>query len=70
MVTGVDLMNSILLLAVAVLTSVNTYYSRKTEKNTNSMKDALVLTTAIASDAVGFERGRQMEKTEQKEEKK
>ena len=34
--------NTWMLFVVAVLTGINTYYSRKTEKNTNSMKDALV----------------------------
>lgn len=73
MILGVGLDRWILLL-IAVLTLINTYYSRETkkaavltEKNTNSMKDALVAATAIASDATGFERGRQMEKVEQKE---
>lgn len=47
-----------ILLAVAVMNIFTLYYTRRTEKNTNSMKDALVLKTAEASDAAGHERGR------------
>jgi hypothetical protein len=43
---------------VAVATAVNTYYSRRTEQNTNSMKDALVAKTAEASHAQGEAKGR------------
>jgi hypothetical protein len=58
--------NTWVLLAVAVLTAVNTYYSRKTEKNTNSMKDALVETTrkvaGLEGEARGLAQGRAEEK--------
>jgi hypothetical protein len=45
--------NTVILLVVAVLTIVNTIISRHTEKNTNSMKDALVKSTADFSEAKG-----------------
>ena len=38
---------------IGALTLINTYYSRKTEKNTNSMKDALVKATSDASYRAG-----------------
>jgi len=49
----------------AVVTSIglaliayNTYLTRRTEKNTNSMKDALVASTAKASHAEGLAEGK------------
>lgn len=56
------------LLLVALLTLANTYYSRETKKELNSIRNALLTSTAKASDAVGFERGRQVGKDEQKDE--
>lgn len=37
--------NTVILLLVAIMNGLTMYYSRRTEKNTNSMKDALVLST-------------------------
>lgn len=42
----------------AVITSITLYYSRRTEINTNSMKDALVAATSRADRAEGKEEGR------------
>lgn len=50
--------NTWVLLIVAVLTAVNTYYSRKTEKNTNSMKDQLVDAAGKVGHAEGLKEGR------------
>ena len=50
--------NTIGLIIIGLLTLVNTYYTRRTEKNTNSMKDALVKSTADSSHAAGREEGR------------
>jgi hypothetical protein len=41
MISGVEV-NTLILLVVAIVTAINTYYSRRTEKNTNGLKDALV----------------------------
>lgn len=57
--------NTAILLAVAILTIINTVISRNTEKNTNSMKDALVKRTAEASEAKG-----RIEMRQEMEEKK
>jgi hypothetical protein len=51
--------NTWVLLMVAVLTGFNTYYTRKTEKNTNSMKDALVASADIEGHARGLKEGRE-----------
>jgi len=51
--------NTWVLLAVAALTAINTYYSRKTEKNTNSMKDALVASADVEGHARGLKEGRE-----------
>lgn len=42
---GIDT-NTWALIGLAAMQSVNLYYTRQTEKNTNSMKDALVSSTA------------------------
>lgn len=54
---NIDL-NTVVLLIVACMTAYTTYVSRQTEKNTNSMKDALVAKTASASHAEGLAEGR------------
>lgn len=46
--------NTCVLAGVAVLQLINTYYSRKTEKNTNSIVTALVQTTKVAAHAAGM----------------
>lgn len=51
-------LQTLVLLIVAVMNAVTMYYTRRTEKNTNSMKDALVLSTAKISHAEGKEEGR------------
>lgn len=56
--------NSLILLLVAVATAINTYYSRKTEKNTNSMKDALVASADVEGHARGLKEGRDERKIE------
>jgi hypothetical protein len=50
--------NTWVLLIVALLTAINTYYSRRTEKNTNSMKDALVEAASKEGHAKGLKQGR------------
>lgn len=59
--------NSLILLLVAVMNAVTLYYTRKTEKNTNSMKDALVAQTALASHAAGRKEGVKVGAAEQRE---
>ena len=54
--------NLVLLLIVAVMNAYTAWMSRKTEKNTNSMKDALVASTAKASHAEGLAEGKAFEK--------
>lgn len=57
MVWNLDL-NTIVLALVGAMTLINTYYTRRTEKNTNSMKDALVASTGQLAHAAGKEEGR------------
>lgn len=45
--------NTLALLVLAVMQGFNLYYAHKTEKNTNSMKDALVARTAESAHAAG-----------------
>ena len=59
--------NTVLLLLVAIATAINTYFSRKTELNTNSMKDALVKATGEASQAKGRDEMREEFKKENKD---
>lgn len=54
-------LQTIALVLIGVMNLVTLYYSRKTEKNTNSMKDALVEATAKLSHAEGKEEGRKLE---------
>lgn len=54
---GVSL-DTIVLLIVAIMNALTLYYTHKTEKNTNSMKDALVASTAKASHAEGLAEGK------------
>lgn len=49
---GID-QNTLALIVLAILQGVNLWYTRRTEKNTNSMKDALVARTAESSHAAG-----------------
>lgn len=58
MISGSLDINTLALLVLGAMTLLNTYYIRKTEKNTNSMKDALVKATGEASHAAGVEVGR------------
>lgn len=51
-------LNSLILLLVAVMNGVTLYYSRRTEKNTNSMKDELVRATGEKAHAAGKEEAR------------
>jgi hypothetical protein len=51
-------LNTVLLLAVAGLNAYTAYISHRTEKNTNSMKDALVKTTGELAHATGLREGR------------
>jgi hypothetical protein len=48
-------LNTITLLIVAILNGTTLYYTHRTEKNTNSMKDALVESTRKESLAKGAE---------------
>lgn len=64
--------DALILLGIAGLNAFTAYLSYKThgqirvlEKNTNSIKDALVLSTATASRAEGVTAGRMEERTEQ-----
>jgi hypothetical protein len=50
--------NTFMLLIVAALNAYTAYLSLRTEKNTNSMKDALVASTAKASHAEGLAEGK------------
>ena len=50
--------NIILLMIIAGLNAYTAWQSRRTEKNTNSMKDALVAATAKASHAEGKAEGK------------
>lgn len=50
-------LNSVILLMIAVLNTYSVYIAHRTEKNTNSMKDALVAATAKASLAQGLAAG-------------
>ena len=56
--TVLTLVNTAMLLGVAGLTAHTNYVAKLTEKNTNSMKDALVDATKIASRAEGLAAGR------------
>ena len=49
--------NTLGLVLVALINFYGAYMARKTEKNTNSMKDALVAATAKASRAEGVVEG-------------
>lgn len=49
---------AILNFLTAIITGITLYYSRRTEINTNSMKDALVSATSRADRAEGKEEGR------------
>lgn len=57
MLANVDL-NTWVLAGVAIMNALTLYYTRQTEKNTNSLVTSLVNTTAAASDAAGAERAR------------
>lgn len=50
--------DTVVLLIVAAMNALTLYYTRRTEKNTNSMKDALVASEKTASHAEGKEEGR------------
>lgn len=50
-------LNSVILLLVAALTLLNTWYSRRTEKNTNSLVTRLVATTASNATRAGITEG-------------
>lgn len=51
--------NSLILLAVAIMNAITLYYTRRTEKNTNSLTTALVKTTKIAAHAAGVKEERE-----------
>lgn len=53
--------NTLVLLGIALLTLLNTYYSRRTEKNTNSLVTRLVASTKLESHAAGKEEERKAE---------
>ena len=59
-------LDTLIWLLIAVMQLYNTYLVHRTEKNTNSMKDALVASTAKASlaegHAAGLEQGRDEKK--------
>lgn len=57
MTANIDL-NTVVLFVVAIMNAVTLYYTRQTEKNTNSLVGRLVNSTALASDAAGHERAR------------
>lgn len=59
MFTGQLDINTFALGVIGLLTLLNTLYSRRTEKNTNSMKDELVKVTGEKAHAAGKEEGRQ-----------
>lgn len=54
----IELIRSVSTLITTVGVILIGFWVRKLEKNTNSMKDELVKTTAIASEAVGNLKGR------------
>lgn len=58
MINGNIDLNTVVLLIVAFMNAVTLYYTRQTEKNTNSLVGRLVTSTAEASDAAGHERAR------------
>jgi hypothetical protein len=60
-----DNFNTIVILLVAASNVYIAYISHRTEKNTNSMKDALVASTAKASRAEGMAAGKKEEKEEE-----
>lgn len=49
---GID-HNTAVLLLVAVMNAATLFYTRRTEKNTNSMKDALVVSTSAVAHQAG-----------------
>lgn len=53
-----EYINTVALLIVAIMNATTLYYSRRTEKNTNSMKDALVASTQKEAHSAGLEQGR------------
>lgn len=55
--------DNLVLLLIAVMQAYNTYLVHRTEKNTNSMKDALVASTAKEN----FAAGRDLERTKGEE---
>lgn len=46
------------LIILGVIQLINLYYTRRTEKNTNSMKDALVAQASIVGHAAGVVAGK------------
>jgi len=54
----IALLNTFMTCVVSLLVAYNTYLTRRTEINTNSMKDALVASTAKASHAEGLAEGK------------
>jgi hypothetical protein len=52
-----SIVNSVMLLMVAVITYNTNKITKQTEINTNSMKDALVASTKLASHAEGLAQG-------------
>jgi hypothetical protein len=53
------LIHTIMTGLISLLVAYNTYLTRRTELNTNSMKDALVASTAKASHAEGLAEGKE-----------
>ena len=60
----IELIRSISSLLTSIGVIIIGFWVRKLEKNTNSMKDELVKTTAIASEAIGNLKGRAEHKAE------
>lgn len=55
--------NIVMYVMLAMINLLTLYYTRRTEKNTNSMKDALVASSRNEAHAAGLEQGRQEGKT-------
>lgn len=57
-------LDTMVLFLVALMNALTLYYTHKTEKNTNSMKDELIAATAKASKAEGKDEGLAQARTE------
>lgn len=58
MITGSLDINTLGLIILGLVQLINLYYIRRTEKNTNSMKDALVAQASVLGHAAGVVAGK------------